>query len=72
MTIAISKDGGRTWLCKRNLDVKDGYYMTNNFREMLNREYSYPSIKQPPDGKLHVAYTIIARRLNMSAWMKNG
>lgn len=57
MTIAISKDGGRTWPFKRNLDVGDGYCMTNNSKEMLNREYSYPSIKQTPDGKLHVAYT---------------
>ena len=57
MTLAISEDGGRTWPFKRNLDVGDGYCMTNNSREQLNREFSYPSVKQGPDGALHIAYT---------------
>lgn len=57
MTLAISEDGGRTWPYKRNLEVGDGYCMTNNSRERLNREYSYPSIKQGPDGSLHIAFT---------------
>ena len=57
MTLAISEDGGRTWPRKRNLEVGDGYCMTNNSREQLNREYSYPSIKQGPDGALHIAFT---------------
>ena len=57
MTLAISEDGGRTWPHRRNLEVGDGYCMTNNSREQLNREYSYPSIKQGPDGALHIAFT---------------
>jgi predicted neuraminidase len=57
MTLAISEDGGRTWPHKRNLEVGDGYCMTNNSREQLNREFSYPSIKQGPDGALHIAFT---------------
>ncbi|MBV9655667.1 MAG: exo-alpha-sialidase [Acetobacteraceae bacterium] len=57
MTVAISEDGGRTWPRKRNLDIGDGYCLSNNSREQLNREYSYPSIHQGPDGALHVAYT---------------
>jgi len=57
MTVAISEDGGRSWPHKRNLEVGDGYCMTNNSREQLNREYSYPSIKQGPDGALHIAFT---------------
>jgi len=32
MTLAISEDGGRTWPHKRNLEVGDGYCMTNNSR----------------------------------------
>ena len=32
--------------------------MTNNSREGLNREFSYPSIVQGPDGRLHIAYTV--------------
>ncbi|MEJ8325760.1 exo-alpha-sialidase [Kosakonia sacchari] len=50
MTVAISPDGG-------HLDEGDGYCMTNNSQEKLNREFSYPSIKQGADGKLHIAYT---------------
>jgi predicted neuraminidase len=57
MTVAISEDGGRTWPYKRNLEVGDGYCMTNNSREQLNREWSYPSIHQGPDGVLHIAFT---------------
>ena len=38
-------------------DEGDGYCMTNNSLEKLNREFSYPSIKQSPDGTLHIAYT---------------
>ncbi|MGW1443912.1 sialidase family protein [Serratia rhizosphaerae] len=57
MTLAISRDGGRSWPYQRNLDEGDGYCMTNNSREKLNREFSYPSIKQGADGRLHIAYT---------------
>lgn len=58
MTVAISEDGGRTWPVRRNLETGDGYCMTNNSREGLNREFSYPSIVQGPDGRLHIAYTV--------------
>ena len=57
MTLAISEDGGRTWPYKRNLETGDGYCMSNNSKLQINREYSYPSIKQTPDGMLHIAYT---------------
>lgn len=57
MTLAISEDGGHTWPYKRNLEVGDGYCMTNNSLERLNREFSYPSIKQGPGGALHIAFT---------------
>jgi predicted neuraminidase len=57
MTLAISEDGGRSWPYRRNLEVGDGYCMTNNSRQQLNREYSYPSIKQGRDGALHIAFT---------------
>src|SRR5580692_977544 len=57
MTVAISEDGGRTWPFRRDLEVGDGYCMTNNSREKINREFSYPSIKQGPDGALHIAFT---------------
>ena len=57
MTVAISEDGGRTWPRRRDLEVGDGYCITNNSRERLNREFSYPSVAQTPDGALHIAYT---------------
>lgn len=57
MSIAISEDNGNTWPYIRNLEVGDGYCMTNNSKDKLNREYSYPSIKQTSDGKIHVTFT---------------
>lgn len=57
MTLAISEDSGRTWPIRRNLDVGDGYCLSNNSRDGLNREYSYPSIHQGPNGALNIAYT---------------
>jgi predicted neuraminidase len=57
MTLAISEDSGRTWPIRRNLDVGDGYCLSNNSRDGLNREYSYPTIHQGPDGALNIAYT---------------
>jgi predicted neuraminidase len=57
MTLAISEDSGRSWPIRRNLDVGDGYCLSNNSRDGLNREYSYPSVHQSPDGALNIAYT---------------
>jgi predicted neuraminidase len=57
MTLAISTDGGRSWPYRRNLETGDGYCMTNNSRDKVNREFSYPTIMQSPDGALHIAYT---------------
>lgn len=57
MTLAISEDGGKTWPFKRNLETGDGYCMSNNSEKQINREFSYPSIKQGADGALHIAYT---------------
>lgn len=57
MTLALSEDNGKTWPYIKNIEVGDGYCMTNNSKEKLNREYSYPSIKQTSDGKIHVTFT---------------
>jgi predicted neuraminidase len=63
LTLAISEDEGRTWPRKRNLEVGDGYCMTNNSRDKANREFSYPSIKQTPDGDIHTAFTYFRQRI---------
>jgi predicted neuraminidase len=75
MTLAISEDGGRSWPHRRNLETGDGYCMTNNSREGLNREFSYPSVVQGPDGRLHVAYTVYRQAIKYVSvsedWVKD-
>jgi len=63
LSLAISEDGGKTWRRRRALEIGDGYCMTNNSAEQRNREYSYPSITQGPDGALHIAYTWFRQRI---------
>jgi predicted neuraminidase len=63
MTLAISADGGRSWPAMRNLETGDGYCMTNNSSDRLNREFSYPSIVQSKDGRLHIAFTYFRQRI---------
>ncbi|MEW2401214.1 exo-alpha-sialidase [Streptomyces sp. NPDC046862] len=57
LSLAVSSDGGRTWPQRHDLGTGDGHCLTNNSRDGLNRELSYPSITQAPDGTLHIAYT---------------
>jgi len=57
ITLAVSDDNGETWRVCRDLEVGDGYCLTNNSEQRLNRELSYPSVTQSADGSLHVAYT---------------
>lgn len=57
LTLAVSSDGGRSWPLRRDLEVGDGYCLSNNSREGHNRELSYPSITQTADSALHVAFT---------------
>jgi predicted neuraminidase len=56
MTLAISEDGGVTWPVRRNLEIGDGYCLSNNSRDGLNREFSYPTITAAGDA-LHIAFT---------------
>ncbi|MFF2031154.1 exo-alpha-sialidase [Arthrobacter sp. NPDC058192] len=76
MTLAISEDSGRSWPIRRNLDVGDGYCLSNNSRDGLNREYSYPSIHQGPDGALNIAYTYFRQAIKFvrvdSRWAYEG
>jgi predicted neuraminidase len=63
LTLALSEDDGLTWPWQRNLEVGDGYCMSNNSAQQLNREYSYPSIRQSADGALHLAYTVFRQHI---------
>lgn len=56
MTLAISSDAGATWPTRRNIEVGDGYCLSNNSRDGLNREFSYPTIAAA-GGRLHIAFT---------------
>jgi predicted neuraminidase len=56
MTLAISDDAGLRWPIRRNIEIGDGYCLSNNSRDGLNREFSYPTITAS-GGKLHIAFT---------------
>lgn len=49
LTIAISEDGGNTWPYRRDLETQED--------ASIRPEFSYPSIKQTADGKIHITYT---------------
>jgi predicted neuraminidase len=63
LSLVISGDNGQTFPVRRDLETGDGYCLTNNSKDGLNREYSYPSILQGPDGRLHIAYTYHRRAM---------
>ncbi len=57
MTLGVSVDDGRTWPALLDVETGDGYCLSNNSRDGLNRELSYPSVLPGRDGDLHLAYT---------------
>ncbi|KAJ0418720.1 BNR repeat-like domain-containing protein [Aspergillus carlsbadensis] len=56
LSVAWSDDEGQTWQ-SRTLEEGDGYCLTNNSEQKLNRELSYPSMLVGDDGTLHIAFT---------------
>lgn len=74
LTVALSDDEGLTWPHRRNLETGDGYCMTNNSQQRLNREYSYPSIHQSANGNLEIAYTVFRQKIRhirtREAWVR--
>jgi predicted neuraminidase len=56
LCLAWSDDDGHSWK-SRVLEDGDGYCMTNNSEQKLNRELSYPSSTIGIDGSIHIAYT---------------
>jgi predicted neuraminidase len=63
LSLAFSRDGGNSFPRHIDLDTGDGYCLSNNSKDLLNREFSYPSIIQGPDGTLHIAYTYYRRAI---------
>ena len=63
LTLAVSGDDGRSWPVRRVLEDGDGYCLSNNSRDGVNRELSYPSICQDASGTVHVAYTYHRRAI---------
>lgn len=63
MSLVFSADGAKAFTAPLDLETGDGYCLTNNSKDALNREYSYPSIVEGPDGALHIAYTYYRRAI---------
>ncbi|EJC84019.1 putative neuraminidase (sialidase) [Rhizobium leguminosarum bv. trifolii WSM2297] len=63
LSLAISRDGGRSFPHRVDLDTGDGFCLSNNSKDSLNREFSYPSIIEGDDGTLHIAYTYYRRAI---------
>ena len=63
MSLVFSSDDGQTFTEPRHLETGSGYCLTNNSKDGLNREYSYPSIVEDADGTLHIAYTYHRRAI---------
>ena len=63
LSLAFSSDGGESFGGRIDLETGDGFCLTNNSKDGLNREFSYPSILASPDGALHVAFTYFRRAI---------
>jgi predicted neuraminidase len=63
LSLVHSTDDGASFPERRDLETGNGYCLTNNSVDGLNREYSYPSILEGPDGTLHIAYTYHRRAI---------
>lgn len=63
MSLAVSRDDGATWDILGDLDQGDGYCLTNNSRDGLNREFSYPVLCEREDGRLDIAYTFFRQTI---------
>ncbi len=57
LTLVISSDDARSWPLAYDIENGDGSCLSNNSRESLNRELSYPSVLPDGEGGLHIAYT---------------
>src|SRR6185437_4407238 len=63
LSLAFSVDGGRSFAGQLDLETGSGYCLTNNSKDGLNREFSYPSIVEAPNGDLEIAFTYFRRAI---------
>ncbi|MCB1994144.1 MAG: exo-alpha-sialidase [Geminicoccaceae bacterium] len=57
LSLVHSADDGASFAERRDLESGSGYCLTNNSKDGLNRECSYPSIVEDGEGALHIAFT---------------
>jgi predicted neuraminidase len=63
LSLAFSSDGGVSFGPRTDLETGSGYCLTNNSKDGLNREFSYPSIVEAPNGDLDIAFTYFRRAI---------
>jgi predicted neuraminidase len=57
MSLIFSSDDGESWTDRRDLEIGDGYCLSNNSADRINREFSYPTLLEAPDHRLDIAFT---------------
>ncbi|RDW57670.1 glycosyl hydrolase-2 [Coleophoma crateriformis] len=63
LSIAISNDGGKSWERAGIIEHGDGFCMTNDSKDKLNRELSYPSVAVGANGDIHIAFTFWRQKI---------
>lgn len=63
MALCLSTDDGRRFTTRLVIDDGPGTCLTNNSIDGANREMSYPSLLQQPDGTIDLAYTFHRRAI---------
>lgn len=55
LSIAVSEDDGKTWPYRRDIETGENYG--------IKPEFSYPSIKQTNDDRIHITYTCLRKSI---------
>lgn len=63
LSLTISSDNGLSFGARLDLETGSGYCLSNNSKDGLNREFSYPSIVEAPNGDLDIAFTYFRRAI---------
>ncbi len=61
--LCLSDDGGRTFARRITIDDSPGTCLSNNSVDGENKELSYPSVAEGPDGTIDIAYTYFRRAI---------